>query len=323
MLGGISKIIKTIVGKSESVQKRKTIQLIGNKKVVKYDGNVHQVEGFVNETFLVDNKTFSVRYASYMATGKDFGSYLPKLEGNVTIYNSKGVDVTEKFEIEIIPGELRVEKRNIILQSASGVHEYDGQNYSLNSIEIKGDGLVNGEDIIYSCSGSLYLPGEVNNSIVCSFGIMTNPDNYNIELVEGNLKIVDRKIPYTIILEYPDQVFTYAGMEVQVEQPCEKNIVIDGINYIVKNILAKAEGKNVGEYDYVIDSLSSKDFCSISNGSACNSKSYSPSYVLLAMGIPKDQIESSVRISWGHDITIDEIEKSFQNVIEAAKGLVW
>ena len=54
MLGGISKIIKTIVGKSESVQKRKTIQLIGNKKVVKYDGNVHQVEGFVNETFLVE-----------------------------------------------------------------------------------------------------------------------------------------------------------------------------------------------------------------------------------------------------------------------------
>ena len=37
MLGGISKIIKTIVGKSESVQKRKTIQLIGNKKVVKAD----------------------------------------------------------------------------------------------------------------------------------------------------------------------------------------------------------------------------------------------------------------------------------------------
>ena len=35
----------------------------------------------------------------------------------------------------------------------------------------------------------------------------------------------------------------------------KKNIVIDGINYIVKNILAKAEGKNVGEYDYVIDSF--------------------------------------------------------------------
>lgn len=69
--------------------------------------------------------------------------------------------------------------------------------------------------------------------------------------------------------------------------------------------------------------LSSKEFCSISNGSACNSKSYSPSYVLLAMGIPKEQIENSVRISWGHDISINEIEKSFQNVLKVAKSLVW
>lgn len=69
--------------------------------------------------------------------------------------------------------------------------------------------------------------------------------------------------------------------------------------------------------------LSSKKFCSLSNGSACNSKSYNPSYVLLAMGIPKDQIESSVRISWGHDVMVNELEKSFKNVIEVAKSLVW
>lgn len=69
--------------------------------------------------------------------------------------------------------------------------------------------------------------------------------------------------------------------------------------------------------------LSSKEFCSISNGSACNSKSYSPSYVLSAMGISDEQIDNSVRISWGHDISIDEIEKSFQNVLKIAKNLVW
>lgn len=69
--------------------------------------------------------------------------------------------------------------------------------------------------------------------------------------------------------------------------------------------------------------LSSKEFCSISNGSACNSKSYSPSYVLSAMGISDEEIENSVRISWGHDISINEIEKSFQNVLKIAKNLVW
>ena len=45
--------------------------------------------------------------------------------------------------------------------------------------------------------------------------------------------------------------------------------------------------------------LSTKQYCGISNGSACNSKSYEPSYVLTAMGIPTEKIENSVRISWG------------------------
>lgn len=69
--------------------------------------------------------------------------------------------------------------------------------------------------------------------------------------------------------------------------------------------------------------LSSKEFCSISNGAACNSKSYNTSYVLLAMGIPEEQIESSVRISWGHDTAIVEFEKSFKNLLESARRLVW
>ena len=36
--------------------------------------------------------------------------------------------------------------------------------------------------------------------------------------------------------------------------------------------------------------LSSKQYCSVSNGAACTSKSYSPSYVLKAMGIPLKDI---------------------------------
>ena len=61
--------------------------------------------------------------------------------------------------------------------------------------------------------------------------------------------------------------------------------------------------------------LSTRDFCGISNGSACNSKSYNPSYVLLAMGISTEQIENSIRVSWGPDVELDKFEKSFQNII--------
>lgn len=65
--------------------------------------------------------------------------------------------------------------------------------------------------------------------------------------------------------------------------------------------------------------ISTKQFCGISNGAACTSRSYSPSYVLSAMGIPKDQIESSIRISWGHDINKEEVFSSFRALLNMAK----
>ena len=68
--------------------------------------------------------------------------------------------------------------------------------------------------------------------------------------------------------------------------------------------------------------LSTKQFCAISNGSACTSKSYDPSYVLVAMGIPIDKIESSVRISWGPGASKDEIIQNFKELLKVAKRLV-
>ena len=43
-----------------------------------------------------------------------------------------------------------------------------------------------------------------------------------------------------------------------------------------------------------------KDLIAISNGSACTSQSYTPSHVLKAMGMPREQIAGALRISWSH-----------------------
>ncbi len=43
-----------------------------------------------------------------------------------------------------------------------------------------------------------------------------------------------------------------------------------------------------------------KDLIAISNGSACTSQSYSPSHVLLGMGLPEDAVEGALRLSWCH-----------------------
>ena len=69
--------------------------------------------------------------------------------------------------------------------------------------------------------------------------------------------------------------------------------------------------------------ISSKQYCGISNGSACTSSDYSPSYVLTAMGIDKDTISSAIRISWGSDSDIDAVKENVMELITVAKGLTF
>ena len=68
--------------------------------------------------------------------------------------------------------------------------------------------------------------------------------------------------------------------------------------------------------------LATKQFCGISNGSACNSNSYKLSYVLEAMGLDVDTIQSTIRISWGGNTVLKELEESFKALLQVAKELV-
>lgn len=68
--------------------------------------------------------------------------------------------------------------------------------------------------------------------------------------------------------------------------------------------------------------ISSKQYCGISNGSACTSQSYSLSYVLVAMGLDEERIETSLRISWGPDSDYDDVIKGVQALINVAKEMV-
>lgn len=65
--------------------------------------------------------------------------------------------------------------------------------------------------------------------------------------------------------------------------------------------------------------LATKQYCSVSNGSACTSHDYSHSHVLSAMGLSDERIESAIRISWGkQSLNCDEL----YNVIRTANQLL-
>jgi len=43
-----------------------------------------------------------------------------------------------------------------------------------------------------------------------------------------------------------------------------------------------------------------KDVVAVSNGSACTSQSYEPSHVLVAAGLPEQQVNGALRLSWSY-----------------------
>jgi cysteine desulfurase len=65
--------------------------------------------------------------------------------------------------------------------------------------------------------------------------------------------------------------------------------------------------------------ISVRESIAISNGSACTSSTYTPSHVLAAMGLSEEEINSSVRISWGPGITPEEVP--VEELAEAVRNL--
>ena len=67
--------------------------------------------------------------------------------------------------------------------------------------------------------------------------------------------------------------------------------------------------------------IATKQYCAVSNGSACTSTDYTPSYVLAAMGLSAERIASSIRISWGADTDRERFSEEFAKLLTVARGL--
>lgn len=67
--------------------------------------------------------------------------------------------------------------------------------------------------------------------------------------------------------------------------------------------------------------IATRQSLSISNGSACTSSSYEPSYVLMSMGLGRERSESAVRLSWGRMSDKGSALQSLSELVGAAKDL--
>ena len=68
--------------------------------------------------------------------------------------------------------------------------------------------------------------------------------------------------------------------------------------------------------------IMTRKYCGVSNGSACTSNNYAPSYVLQAMGMAPELIDSSIRISWGPESDPELVRTEFLKLLASVKELI-
>ncbi|ART64584.1 aminotransferase class V-fold PLP-dependent enzyme [Kushneria marisflavi] len=59
----------------------------------------------------------------------------------------------------------------------------------------------------------------------------------------------------------------------------------------------------------------------VSTGSACNSASVDPSYVLTGIGVPREKALASIRFSFGRFSQVEEIDQALESISNALEGL--
>lgn len=84
---------------------------------------------------------------------------------------------------------------------------------------------------------------------------------------------------------------------------------VEGLNYTLNGDQEHCLPSTVNISFHGVDAegifLAVKEDYAFSNGSACNSGSHAPSYVLTAMGLDEARVSEAIRLSWNYDTEVD------------------
>ena len=128
------------------------------------------------------------------------------------ILNEKGKDVSDKYNIECLPGTLEVTPRDIIITAESDIKELDGTPLTCDEYSVTSEtGLIEEHIVTVKVEGSITEIGQVSNEVT-SVVIKTQfgeniTNNYAIQTVSGTLMV----IPRGIVIAAGDAKKTYDG----------------------------------------------------------------------------------------------------------------
>jgi cysteine desulfurase len=98
--------------------------------------------------------------------------------------------------------------------------------------------------------------------------------------------------------EYDDRAARAAAIRSEALETLERLGVV--FNGDIERTVATTLNFAVPGVDSEAAIVALKDLVAVSNGSACTSQSYEPSHVLVAAGLPDEQVSGALRFSWSH-----------------------
>ena len=226
-----------------------TVTIQENSGKFTYDGTEKTVKGYEVES--ISNKLYSENDFSFSGKdtvkGTDAGTYDMELTAKDFANNNANFS---NVEFIIKDGTLKVDKKDVTLTSASATKMYDGK--ALTKDEVTAEGFVGNDGATYNVTGSQTEVGKSDNTFTYELKKGTNPDNYNIKTVNGELEVTpsDQKVVVTIKENSGKE--TYDGREKTVTGYTVENIS-SKLPYAEKDFEfngdATVKGTNAGTYN--------------------------------------------------------------------------
>ncbi|MDD6421755.1 MAG: hypothetical protein PUF83_01660, partial [Intestinibaculum porci] len=177
-------VIKEDIGTLTVKKIAKEVTITSNNASKTYDGIA-----LTNKTYTADGLPdgFTAK-AEITGTITDAGKTKNTIKSVVIMKEDK--DVTDQFDsITTKEGLLTVNKRQVVLTSASASREYNGLPLTRPTVDMTGDGFVKGEVTDVEATGSITEKGKVTNTITYQTHDAFNKENYTITKQEGTLEI--------------------------------------------------------------------------------------------------------------------------------------
>ena len=249
----VNYVIETSAGLLTVLPREKKIEISiqGNSLTCIYDGEEKEVAGLEQSRFDYNGNTFEVSGITLIAKGTDAGTYQTYQNGNIIVLDSENKDVSDQFNINIVPGELKINPREVILKSDSAWKEYDGTILTNEHISVGGDGFCDDEMPEVQVLGRQKLIGESKNVFTYTWPDTELKQNYRITEEIGTLKVIDRQEKFKLKIEVPDEVSLYDSNEHTISASESREVVIGGATFCVEINDTGISAHDAGIYSYV------------------------------------------------------------------------